>query len=346
MQQERSLISVMVITYNHQEYIEQCILGILDQKTKYAFEIIIGDDASTDRTGDIVSELQRRYPNAIRLINEKDHVGFIPNYLRTLKYCKSDYIAFCEGDDFWNNQEKLERQVSFLIENPDYGLVYTDYAQFNESTKSFINSFLTAKKKHPISGFQPEKMVAGDCQIMTLTTCIRSSLLDADYYNIMDDNSLLIADFPTWMWIGLKSKIHYDNSITAVYRVHNRSITNSHTKESLWRFDRSHQYIRKKIMYRLNYCPNNWRNIDCQIQRGAMRMALKLKFKQEYGIAAFGALKKIDSLTFVDYITVIGLYCPLLTWPVRITLSVIRRITLSMIFLKLQRFVYQPKTTK
>jgi hypothetical protein len=99
-------------------------------------------------------------------------------------------------------------------------------------------------------------------------------------------------------------------------------------------------------MYRLNYCPNNWRNIDCQIQRGAMRMALKLKFKQEYGIAAFGALKKIDSLTFVDYITVIGLYCPLLTWPVRITLSVIRRITLSMIFLKLQRFVYQPKTTK
>ena len=153
----------------------------------------------------------------------------------------------------------------------------------------------------------------------------------------MNDKSLLIADFPTWMWIGLKSKLHYDNSVTAVYRVHNRSITNSHTKESLWRFDRYHQYIRKKIMSRLNYCSNNWSNIDCQIQRGSMRMALKLKFKQAHGIAAFRALKKRNSLTFVDYITVIGLYCPLLTWPVRIMLSVIRRVKLNKLFLNLHR---------
>ena len=151
----------------------------------------------------------------------------------------------------------------------------------------------------------------------------------------MNDKSLLIADFPTWMWIGLKSKLHYDNSVTAVYRVHNRSITNSHTKESLWRFDRYHQYIRKKIMSRLNYCSNNWSNIDCQIQRGSMRMALKLKFKQAHGIAEFRALKKRGPLTFVDYITVIGLYCHLLTSPVRITLSGIRRVALNKLFLNL-----------
>ena len=75
---------------------------------------------------------------------------------RTLMYCKSDYIAFCEGDDYWNDKRKLERQVAFLMENPDYGLVYTDYAQFNESTKSTINNYLATKRVFPISGFQPK----------------------------------------------------------------------------------------------------------------------------------------------------------------------------------------------
>lgn len=330
MHKNKKIISIIVITYNHENFIRQCIDSILSQKTKYSFEIIIGDDASTDSTQEIIIELQKKYPETIKVINEKNHIGFIPNYIRTLKYCQGDYIAFCEGDDYWINENKLEKQVVFLQDNPEYGLVYTDYTQFNERVKIYTKNYLATNKFIPIEGFQPEKMVRGDNQIMTLTTCIRASLLGTHYFEVMNDENLLIADFPTWLWIGLISKIHFEPDVTAVYRVHKDSITNSHTQENSWKFHRSHQYIRKKIMVFSDYYPNNWKMIDCQIQRELMDKSLKLKFKQLYGIAAFQTLKKYNAVTLTDYVIVAGLYFPLLTWPVRIAISLIRRLKLKL----------------
>lgn len=319
----------MVITYNHENFIRQCIESILTQKTQFAFEIVIGDDASTDGTYDIVRQIRLEYSSKIRLIEEENHVGFIPNYLRTLRYCEGEFLAFCEGDDYWIDPNKLEDQVSFLINNPDYGLIYSDYNTYNESSKIVVKNYLSLNKFIPIEGFQPSKMVKGDNQIMTLTTCIRASLLGPEYFRIMDDRFLFIADFPTWLWLGLKSNIHFEPKTTAVYRVHKKSITNSHSKEEAWIFHRSHNYIRNKILRFLEYVPPNWKEIDCNIQRALMRKSLELNYKQVYGIASLRVLQKHKATRLSDYITLFGLYYPFLTWPVRILLSLIRRFKLD-----------------
>lgn len=329
----RNLISVMVITYNQERYIRQCLDGILSQKTQYRFEIVIGDDASTDKTFDIIQEYKERFPSKIRSINEKHNVGVVRNFIRTIKSCRGEFLAFCEGDDYWIDENKLESQVSFLIQNSDYGLCYTDYNVFNEDDQTTIKGYLSSINSIPIEGFHPDKMIKGDSQIMTLTTCVRKSLLDEDYLRIMNDKSLLVGDFPTWLWIGLKSKIHFYKQSTAVYRVHKNSFTNSFSKENRWKFARSHYYIRKKIINFLNYVSPEWKAIDCQIQRELMLSSLKLKYKQVYGIASFRVLKKHHSANFEDYITAFGLYCPYSTWIVRIFLSLIKRLKIAFRFL-------------
>ncbi len=332
MVQEKNKVSVMVICYNQEKYIRKCLESILSQKTHFPFEIVVGDDASSDNSYEIIKDLKQKFPSIIKLINEKNHVGYVPNYMRTLKYCQGEFLAFCDGDDYWIDENKLEDQELFLLKNLDYGLVYSDYIQYNENTKTLIKNYLACNKFKSIEGFQPEKFVRGDNQIMSLTTCVRTSLLGADFFRIMNDKNLYITDFPTWLWIGLKSKVHFEPKMTAVYRVHKNSITNSHTKENAWIFHRSHLYIRKKILGFLNYVSPNWKLIDCQIQRELMLKSMKLKYKQVYGIASFRALRKYNAAKIKDYITVVGLYCPSLVWPVRILLSVMRRLNLTQVF--------------
>lgn len=119
------LISVLVHTYQHAEYIQQCMEGILAQKTAFAFEIVIGDDGSTDGAYSIVKEYQEKHPHKIRLLHSTPNMGRytgsgIINVIRSIRACRGKYIAFIEGDDYWTSTLKLERQVSLLEENPDY----------------------------------------------------------------------------------------------------------------------------------------------------------------------------------------------------------------------------------
>src|ERR1700690_2758382 len=108
------LVSVKMITYNHAPYITRAIEGVLQQKTTFPFELIIGEDCSTDGTREIVFAYQKKYPDIIRVITSDKNVGMNINGLRTIKAGKGKYIALCEGDDYWHNPEKLQKKVDFL----------------------------------------------------------------------------------------------------------------------------------------------------------------------------------------------------------------------------------------
>ncbi len=118
-------VSCHIITYNQRAYISKCIDGMLMQKTNFLFEIIVGDDNSSDGTREILIEYQNKYPEIIRL-NFRDKRGDgIPgkdNFMSTYSLCVGKYIALCEGDDYWTDQLKLQKQVDFLEANPDYVL--------------------------------------------------------------------------------------------------------------------------------------------------------------------------------------------------------------------------------
>ncbi len=120
------LVSVAMITYNHARFIRAGIEGVVRQQTSFPFELVIGEDCSTDETRAIVLEYQQRYPQIIRVLVSDANVGATSNALRTLIRCRGKYLAHCEGDDYWCDPEKLALQAEVLERRPEVGLVYTD----------------------------------------------------------------------------------------------------------------------------------------------------------------------------------------------------------------------------
>ncbi len=118
--QEKPLVSVQTLTYNQAPFIRQCIEGVLMQITNFPFELVIGEDCSTDGTRAIVLEYAKKYPGIIRAITSDSNVGVVKNALRVKLACQGKYMASCEGDDYWIDPHKLQKQVDFLEAHPEY----------------------------------------------------------------------------------------------------------------------------------------------------------------------------------------------------------------------------------
>jgi glycosyltransferase involved in cell wall biosynthesis len=122
------VVSILCATYNHVEYIQECIEGFLDQETRFPVEILIRDDASTDGTADIVRSYAERYPTLVKAILEKENTcskGVRPSVC-LMKDARGEFLALCEGDDYWLRRDKLELQVALLKDCPDVSLVFSD----------------------------------------------------------------------------------------------------------------------------------------------------------------------------------------------------------------------------
>jgi glycosyltransferase involved in cell wall biosynthesis len=134
-------VSVCLITYNQEKYIGQAIESIISQKTNVPFELVIGEDRSPDGTRRICEEYQMKYPSIVRLLPSEKNYGMMANLMRTLNNTKGKYVAFCEGDDFWTDAGKLQKQIDFLDNNADYVLVGHGYTKLypNDTTEVVDN---------------------------------------------------------------------------------------------------------------------------------------------------------------------------------------------------------------
>jgi glycosyltransferase involved in cell wall biosynthesis len=117
-------INVIVTTYNHEKYIAQCLESILEQKGDFQIEIIVGDDASTDNTRKIAEEFQERNPEVI-VLPLVENLGVTKNLKRCLDACSGHYIAICEGDDYWTDEYKLQKQITFMEEHQDFSMCFS-----------------------------------------------------------------------------------------------------------------------------------------------------------------------------------------------------------------------------
>ena len=125
------LLSIVTITYNHEPFIAKTIEGVLMQQVKFPIELIIAEDCSTDGTRVICQRYAEQYPELIRLIMSDSNVGAIANERRAILAARGKYIAFCEGDDYWTDPYKLQKQVDFLETNPDYSICFHRFVNFN-----------------------------------------------------------------------------------------------------------------------------------------------------------------------------------------------------------------------
>lgn len=109
-----------MLAYNHEKYIRQAIESILSQEVNFKLEILVADDASTDRTPEILKALQKENPSVIKVLNSSVNKGIVGNAALTTPEFRGEYIAFLDGDDYWENPSKLQQQIDFLDEHPEY----------------------------------------------------------------------------------------------------------------------------------------------------------------------------------------------------------------------------------
>ncbi|MDE5838715.1 MAG: glycosyltransferase, partial [Paramuribaculum sp.] len=127
---DKPLVSVIMITYNQEKYIEKAVRSVLSQRTAFDFEIIIADDASGDRTVEICSRLSKEYPGKINLIARTKNLGTSGNYMDAWGRCRGKYIAICEGDDWWLTTNKLSVQAEYMESHPECTVCFHRVANY------------------------------------------------------------------------------------------------------------------------------------------------------------------------------------------------------------------------
>jgi glycosyltransferase involved in cell wall biosynthesis len=120
MKKRELVVSICCITFNQKQFIFQALDGFVMQRTNFKFEIVIGDDCSTDGTLEVVKFFKESYPSIVTVIANEKNKGCYYNLMNTLKACNGKYIALCEGDDYWTDEHKLQKQVDFLEQHPEY----------------------------------------------------------------------------------------------------------------------------------------------------------------------------------------------------------------------------------
>lgn len=240
------VISVVVITYNQENTIARTLDSILMQKCSVPFEIVIGDDCSTDGTRSVCEDYQRRYPDVVRLMPKAPNKGVVDNYFDCLLACRGRYIADCAGDDFWIDERKLEKQVTLLESDPSVTLVHTNWFYYNEETGEqipnkvdcFRESMTEGKKMLEAIATQTSDVIVHLCTSMYRADVFRKAY-DADR-SLFRNKDFRCEDIQVAFTMAMSGNIAYipDYTLNYSYGV-NESVSYSEDSERQYRFFKS-----------------------------------------------------------------------------------------------------------
>ena len=208
------LVSVCMTAYNHAPYIGRAIEGVLSQRTTFAVELVLSDDCSPDGTGAICRDYAARYPDRIRLLTGDVNVGMRANYRRTIEACRGRYVAMCDGDDWWCDPLKLQRQVEALEADPACGLSYTR----------------SERRRYPAGElFCDFDRLLFDNTVENCTAVARRELILRYYAEVRPEEhpEWLTDDAPMWIWFAACSRIRASEEVTAVHRMLPESVSQS-----------------------------------------------------------------------------------------------------------------------
>lgn len=216
---ETPLVSVNMLTYNHEPYIARAIEGVLAQQTDFGVELVIGEDCSTDRTAAICRDYAARYPGRIRLLTQDYNLGMRANNRRTLEACRGRYIAICDGDDYWSDPRKLQMQVDALEADPGSGLCHTCAEVLDQQTGT----------RRPYLPYDPRPSEFDRMMFYTPvcapTAVVRRELIERYYAEVAPERfpEWLADDAPMWLFVASQSRLVWLEAATTVYRVLPRS---------------------------------------------------------------------------------------------------------------------------
>jgi len=217
-----NMVSICCITYNQEKYIAEALDGFLMQETNFNYEIIIGDDCSTDATRSIIEEYSERYPGKIQLLTNLKNGGATPNILKTLSTAKGKYIAMCDGDDYWTDSRKLQMQVDFMENHPDSSIC-CHYSRVIDE-----NGDLVYEDNNPVRlEFTYEDVLLGRknetrvCTMMMKNTDHLKHIKSQEwFYQVYSADTF----FKLYVLSEPKAKLYVLPEIMAVYRLHQAGV--------------------------------------------------------------------------------------------------------------------------
>ena len=211
---ERPNISVLICTFNQEDYIEQAVRSALAQRTSLNFEILVGDDNSTDKTISILKIIQEEFPEKVFIHSSAQNEGATRNLLRLISLAKGDYIAILDGDDYWNDPDKLQKQWDVITNDSSIGMVCSYASKWDQANSKMIGLL----GSDDVESF--ERLISGDSDVAAPTIFMKKDFLkecvaQSQWY--IDNN--MFFDSVISYWFAFYSRIHFIPESLAVYRV-------------------------------------------------------------------------------------------------------------------------------
>ncbi len=213
-----------MITYNHELFIKQAIKSVLMQKTNFKVELIIANDCSTDDTSNIIKSVinKNSFSVEVNYINRDVNFGMMPNFIDALKKCKGKYIALLDGDDYWTDPLKLQKQVDFMEANHEYGICFHNIKIYDQVNQKFLEDTITREVEETTD---INELAKGN-YIHTPSVMLRNDFSIPEWFKRSP-----LGDWALYMLTIKDRKIKRLNDVMAVYRVHDTSIWSGLTQD-------------------------------------------------------------------------------------------------------------------
>ena len=237
----RPTVSICCITYNHEQYIAQAIESVLMQQTDFEIELLIGEDCSTDSTRALAQQYEKRYPKRVRVLTPSTNIGIMRNLIATMSACTGEYIAIVDGDDYWTDITKLQRQVDALRANPDCAFCFHDAESFIDGDLGVAWTY-SGRFAHilPVIGSPPQSYTQLDLARWGWFIPTASMLCRTNSFSWPLPDWLVgvhSGDFTLQLLSTRYGPALYLPRIMSRYRLHPTSITSTTTK-TLYQFER------------------------------------------------------------------------------------------------------------
>lgn len=214
---KKPVVSIWCLVYNHEPFLRQCLDGFVMQQTNFRFEAVVHDDVSADGSADIIREYAARYPDIIKPIFEKNNQyskkdGSLERIM--IAACTGKYIALCEGDDFWIDSHKLQRQVDFLEANPGYSMCFHNAIEHLEDGSNQDKLFSNVNNQDYTGEYIYEKWI-----IPTASVVLCRDVFISEYYaNLMVNPNFCFGDILLFISAAKMGKLRGMDFVGSVYR--------------------------------------------------------------------------------------------------------------------------------
>ncbi len=229
MKHQKTLISVIIPSYNRADTVGQTIDSILAQQVDADIEIVIGDDGSTDNARSVLEAYHRQYPDLIRLFFREQNLGLGANWAQCVKDCCGEFICNCDNDDYWHNPNKLQIQLEYMRSHPECNICITDHRTHNRSTGEICES-----KAHFDHNVDIQQAMWGGCSFCNATIMYRADFLKS--HLDLDEfirRRLSLQDWPAWVILTACTDIDIIPVSTATFGIETTSITRPDSIERL-----------------------------------------------------------------------------------------------------------------